>query len=349
MDDVSRRRGEWLKGTGPESDIVLSSRVRLARNVEGFPFIAHANSSEKSDLEVHIRDRIMKLALAEGMLYYSLIDSSNVDRNFLMERHLISREHAEAEGERGVAFGEEESISIMVNEEDHLRIQVIQTGLQLRRSWDMANECDDAIEGALNYSFSSQFGYLTACPTTAGTGLRVSALLHLPALVFTEHIEKVFHAVSKINVAVRGLMGEGTQASGNLYQISNQVTLGRSEEELIESVERVIPQIIDYERSVREELNTHDRLILEDRICRAHGILQSARKITSQETMELLSALRLGVTMGLLTDFDTGAVNELFILTQPAHLQKLAGRELEPNERDIERARFIRQSLGMQN
>ena len=233
----------------------------------------------------------------------------------------------------------------MVNEEDHLRIQTLRAGIQLREAFELANQVDDALENAIDYAFSSQFGYLTACPTNVGTGMRVSVMLHLPALVITREIEKVFQAVSKINLAVRGLYGEGTQASGDFYQISNQVTLGKTENEIIDNLASVIPQIVKYERKVRTTLLQMKRLVLEDKIWRALGVLRSARTITSEETLELLSLVRLGVNLGAIEGIPMATVNELFVLSQPAHLQKVEKTKLSSHERDAARARYIRERL----
>jgi protein arginine kinase len=234
----------------------------------------------------------------------------------------------------------------MVNEEDHLRIQALRTGLALREAYTLASEVDDAMEREVDYAFSSQFGYLTACPTNVGTGLRVSVMLHLPALVITREIEKVFQAVSKINLAVRGLYGEGTQASGDFYQISNQVTLGKAESEIIENLASVIPQIVKYERKVRTTLLQMKRVVLEDKIWRALGVLRFARQITSEETLELLSLVRLGVNVGAIADIPISTINELFVLSQPAHLQKVEKAKLSSHERDAARARYIRERLA---
>ncbi len=338
--------GEWLGGTGPESDIVISSRIRLARNLAEFPFLSRATPKERGDIERLIRKSLLSAGAANEMSYVTLPPLSPVDRLFLVERHLISREHAFGKGPRGVGLGAKESISVMVNEEDHLRIQGLRSGFQLRATWEQVDEVDTLIEKDLDYAFHAQFGYLTVCPTNVGTGMRASVMLHLPALVMTRQIDKVFQAVSKINLAVRGLYGEGTQASGDFYQISNQPTLGKSELEIIENIERVIPKIIEYERQVRDSLVEQRREVIEDKVWRAYGMLQTARTINSEETMDLLSAVRMGVNLKIVNDVEISTVNELFILTQPAHLQKMERSELNSPERDIMRATFIRNRLA---
>ncbi len=344
LDDLTRMGGEWLKGTGPESDIVMCSRIRLARNLATYPFINRANPRERADIE-----RDFRTAIEEGHLDLSYLDvqaMSTLDRQFLVERQLISREHANGEGPRGVAIGPEENVSVLINEEDHLRIQVMQSGLSLTEVWDRINRLDDRIEESLTYAFSPQLGYLTACPTNVGTGIRVGVMLHLPALVHMKQIDKVFRALHKINLAVRGLYGEGTQAFGDFYQISNQQTLGKSEAELIKNLSDVIPQIITYERQARRTLVEEKKQALHDRVSRAYGVLKTAHTISSEETMLLLSDVRMGINLGLIDDLEIATVNELFVHTQPAHLQKLQGRSLEVDDRNIARASYLRSRLS---
>ncbi|HEY3321335.1 MAG TPA: protein arginine kinase [Planctomycetota bacterium] len=338
--------GEWMRGTGPEAEIVISSRIRLARNIRGFRFITKMDGAERGTCEALIQQAIADAKVTDTGLYVPLHTTDVIERKFLVERHLISKEHEDAQHQRGVAISQGEAVAIMVNEEDHIRLQVLQSGFQLQEAWRMASQIDDALEQHLDYSFSPQLGYLTACPTNVGTGLRVSVMLHLPALVLTRHIEKVFQAVGKINLAVRGLYGEGTEASGHFYQISNQVTLGRTEEEIVRNVQDVVPTIVGYEHRARQSLLAKDRKRLEDRVWRAYGMLKYAQLLPSDEAMMLLSAVRMGVHLGLLKDLSLRTVNELFIFTQPAHLQKLTGRVLEPMERDTKRAEFVRSKLN---
>jgi protein arginine kinase len=344
--EFGRQGGQWLRGDGADSDIVMSCRIRLARNLRNFAFmpqIEPAAAKEAADL---VRAKVMGSVFTEEGQYLSISDLDEIDRMYLIERHLISRELVNGETERGVAFGESEITAVMINEEDHVRLQVIFSGMELERAWGEAQRVDGILEQQLDFAFSSQFGYLTACPTNVGTGMRASVMLHLPALVMTKQIEKVFQAVAKINLAVRGLYGEGTQASGDFYQISNQVTLGVSEATILDNIKRVVPRIIQYERNVREHLLTENRNSLEDKVYRAYGILKSARVIDTEETMNLLSALRLGVNAGLVEGLDVEEVNRLFVLTQPGHLQKREKRVLDPEERDAARAKFIRSRLS---
>ena len=336
---------EWLKGTGPKSDIVISSRIRLARNLVQFPFLARATTEQKRRVLEIIHETLADVELTSTLTFFTLDALEAVDRNLLVERHLISKELAEGDWPRAVAFCDTETTSMMVNEEDHLRMQVLRSGLELIDAWHQIDQLDDAMEETLDFAFSAQLGYLTACPTNVGTGLRASVMLHLPALVITREIEKVFHAVAKVNLAVRGLYGEGTQASGDFYQISNQRTLGRSELQLIENIESVVPRIVEYEKVARSKLLAENRPMLEDRVWRAYGQLRTARTISSEETMHLLSALRMGVNIGLISDIQIDTVNQLFVLTQPAHLQELRGKNLDAEQRNVERANFIRTRL----
>ena len=350
LDGLIGQSGEWLKGSGPESDIVISSRVRLARNLAAFPFLTKATEEQRGEIHRTVRAALAKVGLAEnGHLYVELGNSNDLTSRFLLERHLISRELLNGSGDRGVLFNETEMLAVMVNEEDHLRLQAIRAGFQIHEAYADILPIDERLDRDIEFAFSEEFGFLTACPTNVGTGMRASVMLHLPALVFTRQIDKVFASVTKINLAVRGFYGEGTQASGDFYQISNQVTLGIGEEEVLDLISRVVPKIVAYEREVRDHLVAKDRTRLEDKVWRAYGLLQAARTISSEETMDLLSAVRLGVNLGLLGNVDISTVNELFILTQPAHLQRLEKRDLSPHERDSTRAEFIRKHLGLSN
>jgi len=346
LDDLTRNRGEWLRGAGPESDIVISSRVRLARNLAAYPFINRASDQDRAQIEASLKECVFGIQEAGELLYVDVEELDGVDRQFLVERQLISREHAESEGARAVAIDGREKFSLMINEEDHLRIQVMQSGLDLDGAWGRVNDIDDLVEQKVTYAFHERLGYLTACPTNVGTGMRVSVMLHLPALVITRQIDRVFRSLQKISLAVRGLYGEGSQAMGDFYQISNQITLGRSEYDLIKQVAEVVPKIIDYERRARDFLIQESHENLHDRVSRAYGILRTAQTISSEETMHLLSSVRMGVNLGLIEDLEIPTVNELFIQTQPAHLQKLSGAQLDTADRNIERARFLRRHLN---
>jgi len=346
LDDLTRNSSEWLRGAGPESDIVISSRIRLARNLADFPFIARASDQDRVQIEQTLKDCLLAITEPDELLYIDVDELPGIDRQFLVERQLISREHAESQGARAVAIDRLEKFSVMINEEDHLRIQVMQSGFDLNSAWEQIDRIDDQVEGRVTYAFHERLGYLTACPTNVGTGMRVSVMLHLPALVITRQIEKVFRSLQKIGLAVRGLYGEGSQAMGDFYQISNQVTLGMSEQELIKQVADVVPQIINYERKARDFLVRDSHESLHDRVSRAYGILRNAQTISSEETMHLLSSVRMGINLGLIEDLEIPTINQLFIQTQPAHLQKISGAELDTADRNIERARYLRRHLN---
>ncbi|MCE9532405.1 MAG: protein arginine kinase [Planctomycetes bacterium] len=346
LDRLLSKLGEWLRGTGPESDVVVSTRIRLARNLADHPFTNRANLHQKSEVEAKIRDCVTKLEVPGSLSYIDISKLDAIDRQFLVERQLISRELANVmEGPRGAAFDERESVSLMVNEEDQLRLQVMRSGLALEAAWEEIDRIDDMIEAKLNYAFHEQFGYLTACPTNVGTGMRASVKLHLPALGMTKQIEKAFKALQKINLVVRGLYGEGSRASGDFYQISNQITLGKSEASALADIREVITEILRYERMARTALVRENRQALLDRVARAVGTLQSATMMTSEETMELLSSVRLGIHLKLLDDVSLQLVNELFLHSQPAHLQKLMGEPLDGEARNSARARYLRSRL----
>ncbi len=346
LDRLADSSGEWLRGSGPESDIVISSRIRLARNLADHSFISRASPIDRMEIERTLREQVVSLFDQGQLLYIDVSQLNSIDRQFLVERQLISRELAEAQGARAVAIDPNERFSVMINEEDHLRIQVMHSGLDLQRAWEEINHIDNLLESRVVYAHHPRLGYLTACPTNVGTGMRVSVMLHLPALVLTQQVEKLFRSLQKINLAVRGLYGEGSQPAGDFYQISNQQTLGRSEEELLEKVNEVIPNIVEYERKARKFLADEGQATLHDRVSRAYGILRTAQTISSEETMHLLSSVRMGINMGLIHDVAIPTVNKLFIYTQPAHLQKLSGGELSSTDRNIERARFLRRHLN---
>lgn len=345
LDDLVGKCGPWLVGTGPQSDIVVSTRIRLARNLAHFPFIRRCSHADRAAIVRTIRERLDRVQSWQPLHYIDVEALSPVDRQFLVERQLISRELAEGDGARGVLIGPAESFSVMVNEEDHLRIQVMNSGLDLYKTWEQITRIDDLIDQQVIYAYHRRLGYLTACPTNVGTGLRVSVMMHLPALGITQEIERVFRSLQKIGLAVRGLYGEGSQPRGDFYQISNQQTLGRTEEELIDQVRDVATACIEYERRARESLVRSNQKDLHDRVSRAYGILCTAQTITSEETMDLLSSVRMGVSLGLIDDVEIPTLNQLFIQTQPAHLQKICGMELDTADRNVERAQYLKRHL----
>lgn len=347
LDEVVRHRCEWLRGQGPMSDIVISTRIRLARNLAGFPFLTRADVETRKQIAETLQAAIRRSGTLEACQHVVIDDLDDVDRKVLVERQLISRQHAEGNGARMVVFDQGESISLMINEEDHLRIQVMRSGLQLDAAWKQIDAIDDEVDAQVDYAFHAQFGYLTACPTNVGTGIRVSVMVHLPALRITGELEKVGQAAKDMKLAVRGLWGEGTEALGDFFQISNQITLGRSEEEIIDDFGRkIIPKIVQYEQAARDALRESRLHALDDKVYRAMGGLQSARLMSSNEAMQCLSHVRMGLNIGRIKSIDLDTVNELFIQTQPGHLQKLHGERLNGEQRSIARANLIRSRLS---
>ena len=347
LDDPTRSTGEWLRGEGPLADVVISSRVRLARNIAQFPFLTSAAAGQKSEIFRTIADQVIACTDCPQAELIDLKETGELDRQVLVERHLISRQQAEAEGSRGVTIWPDETLAIMINEEDHLRIQGLHSGLQLDELWSRIGALDDRLGARLEYAYDKEFGFLTACPTNVGTGIRVSVMLHLPALKLSQEIERVSRATKDLRLAVRGLHGEGTEAVGDLVQISNQTTLGKSEEEIIKSLgETVIPKIVEYERMAREELVKQHAEQIDDRIWRAYAVLGHARCIGTEETLTMLSHLRMGIHMGRFDLIDIPTLNELFLLTQPAHLQKMVGRGLDGRQRAVARADYLRKRLN---
>ncbi|AQT67076.1 Putative ATP:guanido phosphotransferase [Anaerohalosphaera lusitana] len=344
--DLSKHTSTWFNTPGPQSEIVISSRVRLARNLAGFQFLPCLDSDRKSEILNKLTAELKGIDLDCRTSYIDIASATDLERELLVERHLISRRHANGTGPRGLVLSEDESFAAMINEEDHLRMQVYKTGLQLQQCWQRIDGIDDQLEKHLDYAFSPKYGYLTACPTNLGTGIRVSVMLHLPALKMTRQLDKFFNAARDLDLAVRGLFGEGTEATGDFFQLSNQVTLGLSEQEIVDQfATAIVPQIVAYESAAREELLRSRPAVLDDKVQRALGVLRSARLISSQEALFLLSHLRLGVNLGKLPNLSITDVNELFMLTQPAHLQLNARKTLTPDDRDVMRANIIREKL----
>ncbi len=345
LNDLLNHTSEWLKGTGPHSDIVISSRIRLARNLDKFSFPQWASKKQGEQILQAIEEAIAKVDYLKNTTTFKLADVDSIDKQFLIERHLMSYEHAQKADSKAVVIDNEEIVSIMLNEEDHIRMQVMQSGFNLFEAWNIINSIDDSLASKLSFAFLSDWGYLTACPTNTGTGMRGSVMLHLPALVMMQQINRVLAAIAKLSFTTRGLYGEGTQATGNFFQISNQVSLGHSENEIIANINGLIKQIIEQENQAREVLLSRNKAILEDKIHRSFGILKNAYIISSQETTELLSMVRLGCDLGIIKDIDRSSINELFIITQPAHLQKIENKKLSTQERDVKRAEIIRSRL----
>jgi len=343
--NVLANAGEWLRGEGPHHQIVVSSRVRLARNVRNRPFPGWAKKADRTSVLEMVMPRVEELPEMQDSLSELLQDLTALEKQVLVERHLISREHAAKSVGSAVVMNRRQTLSIMVNEEDHLRMQSIRSGLQLRQAFKLVDKIDSELEGKLDFAYDPKLGYLTACPTNVGTGMRASAMLHLPGLVLSELINQVIQAVNKIGLAVRGLYGEGTEAMGNLFQISNQTTLGEKEEEIISRLTKVIETIIEKEHDARQVLIQKKSNTLADQIGRAYGVLTFAHAMSSKEALNLLSIMKLGVDLGAFPTDRRLPVDELFIETQPAHLQKSSQRKLNSEERDFLRAEIIRERL----
>lgn len=351
---------EWLKGEGLDADVVVSSRVRLARNLAGQPFVNIASVDERMQVLQACKLRIMDTdpgrSILQRIVWVDLHTADEIDRLLLVERHLASHQHANGSRTRGkpdlntpraVAVGlPDERVSIMVNEEDHLRIQVLRSGLAFEEAFAEVTRVDDLLEQDLEFAFSQRFGYLTACPTNVGTGARFSVMLHLPALTIAGEIDKVKRAVSDMSLALRGFFGEGSEAIGDFYQLSNQTTLGRSEQTLMNELSKeILPQVIRYERAARTKLLKDAPVRVADQAHRALGIATHARLLNTEEAMRLLSRIRMGVVMGLIDNLPVQAVHRLMLQIHPAHLQRMIGKSINQDERQDARASLARARL----
>lgn len=343
--NVMSNASEWLRGEGPHHQIVISSRVRFARNLRDRPFPGWAKKAERTAILELVKPRVEALPEMQDSFSELLQDLSAMEKQVLVERHLISREHAAKSAGSAVVMNRRQTLSVMVNEEDHLRIQSIRSGLQLKQAFKLVDKIDTALEGELEFAYDPHLGYLTACPTNVGTGMRASAMLHLPGLVLSELINQVVQAVSKIGLAVRGLYGEGTEAMGNLFQISNQTTLGEKEDEIISRLTKVIETLIEKEHNARQVLLQRKSQTLLDQIGRAYGVLTYAHAMSSKEALNLLSVIKLGIDLGAFPEDKRLSIDELFMDTQPAHLQKGSQQKLNAEERDYLRAQIIRERL----
>jgi protein arginine kinase len=344
--NILSQTGEWLRGEGPHHQIVISSRVRLARNLRNHAFPGWAKKTERLQILEVVKPSVEALSeMADAHSVYSQ-DLSALEKQVLVERHLISREHAAKGVGSAVVMNRKQTLSIMINEEDHLRMQSIRSGLQLKHVFRMIDKVDTELEGKLDFAFHPQLGYLTACPTNVGTGMRASAMVHLPALVVSEQINQVIQAVNKIGLAVRGLYGEGTEALGNLFQVSNQTTLGEKEDEIIARLQKVIEQIIEHEQNARAGLLQKSPTKLLDHVGRGYGILRHAHSMSSKEALNLLSFMKLGIDLSFFPEEFRCPIDELFMETQPAHLQKGTQQKLAAEERDALRAEIVRAKLA---
>lgn len=340
----------WMSSEGPESDIILSSRIRLARNLRHYKFPTLFNNEEAREIIVKLHEAIQEGSFKQyGDMEFLEIDHLRaLQKRVLVEKHLISPRLADHSSHGAVLLSEQEDISIMINEEDHIRIQCLFPGLQIEEALERANAIDNILEEKVDYAFDESFGYLTSCPTNTGTGLRASVMVHLPALILTRQMNRIIPAINQLGLVVRGIYGEGSEALGNIFQISNQMTLGKSEEDIVGDLLGVVHQIVAQERTAREALVKTSHIQLEDKVFRSYGILANSRIIETKEAAECLSDVRLGIDTGYITQIPRSILNELMILTQPGFLQQYAGGPLRPVERDIKRAALIRERLKLE-
>ena len=346
FEQMTNKASAWLMAEGSESSIVLSSRIRLARNIRGFTYPPYADNETRTNIVRFVQSAIEKIKELEHGHFYLSEEVDSISRAFLIERHLISPEFMREESICGLYIAADEKISIMVNEEDHVRMQAMSSGLSLMDALNRSTRIDDDLSHSLEFDYDTDFGFLTACTTNVGTGLRASVLIHLAGLVLTKEIDSVIDHITKLGLVVRGFYGEGTDVWGNLFQISNQTTLGRSESDITESLEKLTRQIIEFENKSRERLMSEAKNEISDKIWRAYGILCHARVLTSEEVMNLLSAVRLGVALGIIQNVAIADINKLLLLSQPAHLQKHMGENLGPSDRDTARADLVRETLA---
>lgn len=341
----------WMKQEGPDSDIVMSSRIRLARNFSQYPFPTVASEETLEKILEFFNEEFKNQSFRdyENFELVKMKEIQPVEKRVLVEKHLISPHLAEKSDQSATLISQNEQVSVMVNEEDHIRIQLYFPGFQLDRALEQASQLDDWLEEKIDYAFDEKRGYLTACPTNVGTGMRASVMMHLPALSMTQQINRMTPAINQLGLVVRGIYGEGSEAVGNIYQISNQITLGKSEQDIVEDLHSVVKQLIEQERKAREALMNRSGIQLEDRIFRSYGVLKHSRIIESKEAAKCLSDLRLGIDLDFIDHIPKTILNELMILTQPGFLQQYAKTTLSPDERDVRRASLIRERLQLEN
>ena len=337
---------ELTDSASSKTAIVLMTRIRLARNLAGQPFPGWAKPAQREKILEDCVAAVVGTSEMKRGVSVGVGELGELEKRILVERHLISRELSGSKQGSGVVISKDQAFSVMINEEDHLRIQMLRVGFQLKKAWASINEIDSALEDSLDYAFSPSLGYLTACPTNLGTGMRASAMMHLPALVIGNQMEKVVRAVNQLGMVVRGLFGEGSDACGSIFQISNQTTLGESEEEILKRLAGVLQSIIEHELNARARLLEADSGKLFDKIGRAYGILQNGHVLSSNEAMNLLSLIRLGVDLGVFPDSRRSVTDRLFIEAQPGHLQYSQKGEFEAGQRDLLRAERLRSEFA---
>jgi protein arginine kinase len=338
----------WLDGTGPHSEIVLSSRVRLARNIKGYFFQPGIGALDSQEILRKVEMTLSTRGYLKSGIFIQLDDITDIDRKLLLERHLISRELIGNYKNAALVITDGGRLSLMVGEEDHLRLQSLLSGFMLEECWKKVEALEQDLGETLEYAYHPHFGFLTACPTNTGTGIRASVLIHLPGLVLTKAIGRVLRGISQIGLTFRGIYGEGSDVMGNYFQISNQTSLGKTEEELIDHLAKIVRQVIEYEQNAREILIRDAKVQIEDKIWRAYGILKFARSITPEEGMNLMSAVRLGVQLGIIKGLGISSMNSILMQSQFGHLEWEANRSLNKAERDVKRAEKIRSLLGNQ-
>ncbi|HAB30544.1 MAG TPA: ATP--guanido phosphotransferase [Gemmatimonadetes bacterium] len=341
----------WLDASGEHAGVVLSTRIRLARNLQGHAFGPRARVNDREAVLEQTRRAMDKVELLTGSTLLALPDLDHRSRGMLLERRLASREllgdvKVGPSRATAVLLAAQDPLSVMVNEEDHLRLQGLVSGLRLKEAWDQVDRLDEELGQELPFAYHHEFGFLTSCPTNVGSGLRASVLVHLPGLVLTKEIGKVLQGLGQVGLTFRGLYGEGSEVVGNFFQLSNQTTLGKSEEELVEHLDKIVRQVIQYEDHSRQVLLRDAPQVTEDKIWRAYGLLQYARSLPFEELMNLLSGIRLGVGLKLLPELRVYTLNKLMIFTQTAHLEQAAGRDLSPGECDAHRAAYVRSVLS---
>lgn len=347
IENMVHNVAEWLLGKGKDADIIISSRARLARNLHNIPFIDRASEDQQKEVLSKVLSAAENVSLLKDVHYFNMSSVEKQDRQFFVERRLISTDFAERENPRGVLVTPDEKVGVMINEEDHLRIQVICSGFSLKEAWHEIRRLDEELSRDLNYAFSERFGYLTACPTNVGTGVRFSVFIHLPVLTFKKEIEGMFAEMIPAGIAVRGFYGEGSKVIGNFFQISNQYTLGWTEQGILDRIIPLIKRFIAQERKARERVMEDQRIVIEDKIFRALGVLSKAKILSSMEFLDLISALRLGSDLGIIPKINIELFNELMVLTQPAHIQQLEGKMLDEMQRDTLRASLVRNKLHL--
>jgi protein arginine kinase len=345
VDDLVKNPGLWL-AVEDDTGIVISSRVRLARNIRGVAFPGWAGENERAELCDRVREALARIPPVAKPLFLDMEALDAVDKEVLLERHLVSQEMVEKGRGSGLVVSADEGTAVMINEEDHLRLQAISPGLNLAMVWERINEVDSELEQHLEYAYDSRLGYLTSCPSNVGTGLRASVMLHLSGLRLSEELGPVLKGLDKLGLAVRGLLGEGSDAHGNIFQISNQSTLGETEETIVAHLGTIAEEVASHEANARARLLEGRRTYLLDQVARAFGVLREARILCSKEAVDLLAGLRLGVELGMVQGITLAEINEIMLLTQPGHLQKISSRTIGVEERDELRASLVRERIA---